>query len=409
MKTDVVLVGGGPAGLAVSHELTAAGRDHVVLERGAVAESWRSQRWDSLRMITPNWMARLPGWQYGGPDPDGYMSASEIVAYLASYAGSFGAPVVAGTAVRSVRSRLDGFEVRTDGGTWQANNVVVATGAGGRPRRPGVGDRLARDLTQVCAPDYRNPAMLAPGGVLVVGASATGLQIADELCAAGRDVTLSVGHHGRLPRQLFGRDVWEWLERIGWLSQTIDAVPDAGRARREPRLQLVGRPGEDLDLGVLADRGVRLVGRVAGGEGRRLRLRDDLQANVAASEVRLDRLLRHIEVAAGRRVGRDDVRPVDVGPAARSTLDLRAAGITNVVWCTGQHPSYPWLHLPVHDSTGAIRQRRGVTAVPGLYVVGTKFQHRRDSTFLDGLRHDARDVVAHLGAESRRRAHQLAA
>ena len=129
------------------------------------------------------------------------------------------------------------------------------------------------------------------------------------------------------------------------------------------------------------------------GAGRRLRLRDDLQANVADSEARLDRLVRRIEVAAGRRVGRDDVRPVDVRPAVRGTLDLRAAGITNVVWCTGQHPSYPWLQLPVHDRSGAIRQRRGVTAVPGLYVVGTKFQHRRDSTFLDGLRHDARDVV----------------
>jgi len=409
MKTDVVVVGGGPAGLAVSHELTTAGRDHVVLERGAVAESWYSQRWDSLRMITPNWMARLPGWEYRGADPDGYMSAAEVAAYLGSYATSFGAPIVAGTAVRSVRSRLDRFEVRTDRGTWQADHVVVATGAGGRPRRPAVGGRLAADLTQVCAPDYRNPAMLAPGGVLVVGASATGLQIADELRTAGREVTLSVGHHGRLPRQLFGRDIWEWLEQIGWLSQTIDAVPDAGRARREPRLQLVGRPGENLDLGVLADRGVRLVGRVSGGSGRRLRQRDDLQANVADAEARLAQLVRRIELAAGRRVGRDDVRPVDVRPSARDTLDLRAAGITNIVWCTGQHPSYPWLDLPVRNASGAIRQRRGVTAVPGLYVVGTRFQHRRDSTFLDGLRHDARDVITHLGAGSHARAYRLAA
>ena len=409
MRTDVVVVGGGPAGLAVSHELTTAGRDHVVLERGAVAQAWHTQRWDSLRMITPNWMARLPGWEYRGADPDGYMSAAEVAAYLTSYAGSFGAPVVSGTAVRSVRSRLDGFEVRTGSGTWQADNVVVATGAGGRPRRPGVGGRLAPDLTQVCAPDYRNPSTLAPGGALVVGASATGLQIADELRAAGREVTLSVGHHGRLPRRLFGRDIWEWLEQIGWLSQTIDALPDADRARREPRLQLVGRPGENLDLGVLADRGVRLVGRVAGGSGRRLRLRDDLQANVADSEARLAQLLRRIELAAGGRVGSAHVRPVEVRPAVRGTLDLRAAGITNIVWATGQHPSYPWLHLPVHDPSGAIRQRRGVTAVPGIYVVGTRFQHRRDSTFLDGLRHDARDVVARLGAGSWAREYRLAA
>ena len=264
------------------------------------------------------------------------MSAAEVAAYLTSYAGSFGAPVVAGTAVRSVRSRLDGFEVRTDGGIWQADNVVVATGAGGRPRRPAVGDRLAADLNQVCAPDYRNPAKLAAGGVLVVGASATGLQIADELRAAGRDVTLSVGHHGRLPRQLFGRDIWEWLERIGWLSQTIDAVPDADRARREPRLQLVGRPGEDLDLGVLADRGVRLVGRVAGGSGRRLRLRDDLQANVADSEARLDRLVRRDR--GGRRTARRPRRRTAGRRPPRGARHARPAG--------GRHHQRRVVHRP---------------------------------------------------------------
>ena len=222
-------------------------------------------------------------------------------------------------------------------------------------------------------------------------------------------MTVSVGHHGRLPRQLFGRDVYEWLDRIGWLGETIDSVADAGLARSEPRLQLVGRPGEDLDLGVLAGRGVRLVGRVAGGGGHQLLLRDDLAANVADSEARLDRLVRRIELAAGQHVGPDDVRRIDVRPAVRGTLDLRAAGITTVVWCTGQHPSTPWLQVPVHDRTGAIRQRRGVTAVPGLYVVGTRFQHRRDSTFLDGLRHDARQVVTHLRAGARRRAYLLAA
>jgi putative flavoprotein involved in K+ transport len=246
--------------------------------------------------------------------------------------------------------------------------------------------------------------------VLVVGASATGVQIAEELAAAGREVTLSVGHHGRLPRQVFDEDICTWLERIGWLSQTIDNVGDARRARHEPRLQLVGRPGADLDLGVLADQGVRLVGRVAGATGSRLQLRDDLDASIATSQAQLDNVLRRIELAAGRRVGQADVRPIRVKPAAREVLDLRTEGITNVVWCTGQEPHYPWLDVPVLDRTGAIRQRRGVTDVPGLFVVGTRFQHRRDSTFLDGLRHDASHVVGHLiGARALARDYAVAA
>jgi putative flavoprotein involved in K+ transport len=403
--TDTVVIGAGHAGLAVSHGLTAAGRDHVVLDRGQVAERWRTERWDSLHLLTPRWMTRLPGRRYDGPDPEGFMPVADLVRYLEDYAASFDAPVHDRTTVHSVSRAGTGYRVVTDQGTWTAASVVVATGPWGRPRVPDGVDLAGSGLHLTAASRYRSPAGLPDGGVLVVGASSSGVQIADELARAGRSVVLAVGRHTRIPRRYRGMDVFWWLERTGRLARTIDEVTDPAAARTEPSLQLVGRPGagrgEDLDLSVLAGRGVRLAGRLEGIAGGVATFRDDLVARAHEADRRLHRFLdgvdAHIE-ATGLEAEvwvPDRPRPFEPAPTPRR-LDLRAAGIGTVLLATGYRPDHPWLHVPVTDAGGAIRQYRGATPAAGLYVVGQRFQHRRDSGFIDGARHDAAAVVAHI-------------
>jgi putative flavoprotein involved in K+ transport len=400
-RIDTVVVGGGQAGLAVSHHLAAEGIDHVVLERGALAERWTSERWDSLRLITPRWMSTLPGWEYAGPDPDGFMDRDEVVRYLRAYATASRAPVRTGVAVRSVRAGRAGFEVRTGDGALSARNVVVATGSTGLPYVPTSAADLPPRVHQLPIRDYRNPGGLPAGGVLVVGASSSGLAVAEELRAAGREVVLAVGRHSRLPRNYRGRDVFAWLRDLGWLAETVDEVPDVARARREPRLQLATRAGASLDLWTAHGMGIRVVGSVRGASGEEVRLADDLAATSAAATRAEHAVLDRIDELAG---GRRPTRPVRPAlPASPRTLHLRRAGISAVVWATGYRPSYPFLDLPVLDPGGEVVQRRGVTPVPGLYVVGTRFQHRRDSVFLDGVRWDAEAVVSHLAGRGARR------
>jgi putative flavoprotein involved in K+ transport len=402
---DTVVVGAGHAGLAVSRLLTDAGRAHVVLDRGRVGERWRSERWDSLHLLTPNWMSRLPGWYYTGPDPEGFLPADRFVRQLERYAASFGAPVQERTAVELVAAAPgDGYDVHTDRGTWRASNVVVATGPHGVPDVPE--SVRNTDLQVLSSSAYKNPSQLAPGGVLVVGASSSGVQIADELSRAGREVTLAVGRHTRMPRRYRGMDAFWWLESTGRLGRTIDEVRDVAVARREPSLQLRGvdaggHPGRDLDLAALLDQGVRLTGRLERLRGARAWFGDGLAGAVGAADRQLHRFLdvvdRHIDGAglASEVLPADRPRPFTV-PVTPTTLDLAGEGITTVVIATGFRPDHSWLAVPVTAPDGSIEQYRGVTPAPGLYVVGQRFQHRRDSGFIDGARHDAHAVTAHL-------------
>jgi putative flavoprotein involved in K+ transport len=409
---DTVVIGAGHAGLAVSKLLTDAGREHVVLDRGRIGNRWRTERWDSLHLLTPSWMTRLPGWSYCGPDPDGYLSVGSFIGYLEAYAASFGAPVVDGAAVHEVAATPGGgptrrYRVVTSLGTWHARHVVIATGPHGTPYVPTglVGLDTAR-VDLVTSNNYRNPDRLGTGGVLVVGASASGLQIADELNRAGREVTLAVGRHTRMPRRHRGLDIFWWLENTGRLARTIDEVADPAAARAETSLQLVGRDDpvratEDLDLGRLQERGVRLVGRLDAVEGRTARFRDDLARTVGAADAALDRLLDSLDQFV-ERVGLGGQlwdgprpRPVAIGPVP-TRIDLHEEGIDTVLVAAGYRPHHPWLRLPISDRDGTIRQHRGATPAEGVYVVGQRFQHRRDSGQIDGARHDARFVVAHL-------------
>lgn len=404
ISVDTVVIGAGHAGLAVSRLLSEARRDHVVLDRGRVGERWRTERWDSLHLLTPSWMTRLPHWQYAGPEPEGFMSATAFVGQLEQYAESFAAPVVGGTTVLSVRRcGPDQYAVVTDRGTYGARHVVVATGPHGTPVVPR--SMGATDLHVVHSNAYRNPAQLPAGGVLVVGASSSGVQIADELVRSGRDVVVAVGRHTRMPRRYRGMDIFWWLENTGRTARTIDEVRDPVAARGETSLQLVGRPAtqaaETLDLAVLRARGARLAGRLESLSGSTAVFAGDLTGTVAAADRVMHRFLDDVDAYVLRAGLESEVLPAHrprplTNPAGPRRLDLAAEGIRTVVLAAGFRPDHSWLHLPVLGADGVLRQYRGVTDAPGLYVVGQRFQHRRDSGFIDGARHDAHAVVHHL-------------
>lgn len=407
-RTDVVVVGGGQAGLAMSRVLGERGIEHVVLERGSVGERWRSERWDSLRLLTPRWQSRLPGFAYRGPDADGFMTKAEVIQYLEAYARSFDAPVERGVAVTAVARDGAGYRVDTDRGAWRAASVVVATGHCHQARVPPWAASLPADVVQLVPPSYRNPAQLPEGGVLVVGASATGVQLASEIRRSGRAVTLAVSRHVRMPRRYRGRDILWWYEALGIGGERCEAVADLEAARASPSLQLVGSPEHrTLDLAVLRGEGVRLVGRAVGVEGSRMSLADDLPANVRAADERLARFLAridaHVSAAGLAAPDAEPIRPVVLAPAP-AAIDLRAEGIRTVLWATGYRRSYPWLRVPVLDARGELLHEGGVTPAPGLYVLGLPFLRRRKSTWLDGVGDDARELAAHLAARLGRRA-----
>jgi len=405
--THTLIIGAGQAGLAMSRCLTDADIDHVVLERGRAAERWRTQRWDSLRLLTPNWAARLPGWSYRGRNPNGFMTAAELADYLSAYATSFDAPICEDSAVRSLEPHDDGFVVRTDDAVWLAANVVIATGWCDQPRVPAMGAAVDGRVTQLTPYSYRNPGQVPDGRVLVVGASATGVQIADELARSGRDVVVAVGRHSRLPRRYRGMDIWWWLEQIGTFAKTIDDAPDPARARSEGSLQLTGRPDQrDVDLPALQALGVRLTGRLAAADGGTVHFADDLPATTSAADGRLERILAQIDdhITASAL----DAEVLSPSPLAHLSpvpptrqLDLLGDGFSTVVWATGFSRPYDWLRVPILDRAGEITQRRGVTPLPGLYVLGQRFQHRRDSSFIDGVRHDATYVAGHIARRVR--------
>jgi len=412
--TDVIVIGAGQAGLAMSRHLADRGIDHAVLERGHVAERWRSERWDSLHLLTPRWQSRLPGWSYLGPDPDGYMTRTEVTQYLEDYSRSFSAPVHTGVTVEAVERDEAGFRVETTAGAWRAASVVIATGYCDLATVPPFAAGLAPDIVQVVPTAYRNPGQLPDGPVLVVGASSTGIQLASEIERSGRHVTLAVGGHTRLPRNYRGLDIMAWFDAMGVLSETADQVWDVDASRDEPSLQLIGDEGHrSLDLGILQADGVRVVGRVLEVRGRQVALADDLAASVEHAEAKMHRLLdrvdRFIESSgrAGSFAGADRPRPVPVPPLP-AALDLGAAGTRTVVWATGYRREYPWLHVPVLDDRGELRHEGGVTPEPGLYALGLYFMRRRNSSFLDGVGADAAELADHIQRRLRRRRHVAA-
>jgi putative flavoprotein involved in K+ transport len=402
-QVPVVVIGAGHAGLAVSHVLTGRGVDHVVLERGEVANTWRTERWDSLRLLTPNWLTRLPGLTYDGDDPDGFMAVDELIGFIERYAELGDAPVRTQTEVTSVAAGDAGYVVTTTDGTWEAQAVVLATGAFNRPKLPAVAASLPDELEQVTMLDYKRPDGLRPGPVLVVGASATGLQIADELLRSGREVTVAVGEHVRMPRTYRGRDIMWWMERTGRLDERYDQVDDLVRARHVPSPQLVGTPDHaDLDLNALTARGAELVGRLAAVRDGHALFSGSLRNVCNLADLKLARLLDTIDAhAAADGLGGDDPitrpEPTRVPDAPRLDVDLVAGGYETVLWATGFRSDYAWLDLPVLDRKGELRHDGGIVRdAPGLYRIGLNFLRRRKSSFIHGAEDDVTDIVEDL-------------
>jgi putative flavoprotein involved in K+ transport len=379
--------------------------DHVVLERGEIAHSWRTERWDSLRLLTPNWQSRLPSYGYSGNDPDGYRTVPEVVAFIGGYARAIMAPVQTHTTVVSVRRVETGYVVRTDQGDWRCRTLVIASGACNIADTPSCADRVPRSIATLTAQQYRNPSQLADGGVLVVGASASGTQIANEIHRSGRPVTLAVGEHIRAPRMYRGKDLEWWMDAAGVLDERYDAIDDIGRARRVPSLQLAGTPDRStLDLNALANIGIRLAGRLAGiTEGGKAQFAGSLRNMCALSDLKMGRLLDLIDAWA-RDNGLDgSVSPPHRPPPTRVEaspplgIDLKAE-IRTIIWATGYHPDYSWLDVPVLDRKGLIRHDGGVVDSPGLYLMGMQFLRRRKSALIDGAGDDARDLSGHLAS-----------
>ena len=400
---DVVVVGAGHAGLAMSRHLSAAAVDHVVLERGEIANSWRHERWDSLRLLTPNWQSRLPGYGYNGRDPDGFMTIKEVVDFISGYARTVGAPVRDFTAVTSVSVADGGYRVATNRGEWRCRALVMASGAHNLPVVPAVDSALPMSLQTLTSKQYRNPDQLQHRGVLVVGASATGVQLADEIQRSGRQVTLAVGEHIRMPRTYRGRDIQWWLDAVGILDERYDAVDDIVRARRVPSPQLVGTPERStLDLNALAERGVEIVGRLVGVAGGKAQFSGSLRNHCAMADLKLGRLLDTIDDWAERNgksgeVGAPErLTPTRVAEAPRLSVDLTDGRIGAVIWATGFRPDYGWLQVPVLDRKGRLRHDGGIVASPGLYALGLNFMRRRKSSFIHGIEDDVRELGAHL-------------
>jgi len=370
-----------------------------------VANSWRRERWDSLRLLTPNWLNRLPGYAYDGPDPDGYMSMREVVDFFSRFAVASAAPVRTHTAVTSVMPNDDGYRITTTTGEIRCRTVVLASGGCNLPSVPAVRQAVPSSIPNFTAFDYKNPESLPHGSVLVVGASATGVQLAEEIHRSGRRVILSVGEHVRLPRMYRGRDVLWWMDASGVWNQRSDEIDDLTRARRLPSPQLVGTPERlTLDLNALSAVGVELVGRLSTIRDGRALFSGGLRNQFALADLKMNRLLDTFDEWASASGAMVDVLPSErfeptCAPlSSRLTIDLKSGEIRSIVWATGFRPDYSWLHVPALDEKGALRHDGGIVDAPGVYVLGLPVLRRRRSSFICGAADDAREVVDHLAS-----------
>ncbi len=390
----------------MSSRLAARSIEHVVLERGEIANTWRTERWDSLTLLTPNWQSRLPDFGYEGNDPDGFRTMPETIAFLERYAKTVSAPLRTHCPVTSVRRSADGYEVVTAQATWHCKAVVLATGAFNIAQVPAVAQALPPGIAQLTTAEYRNPERLEEGGVMVVGAAASGAQIADEIHRSGRPVTLAVGEHVRAPRTYRGRDIQWWMDATGLNDERYDQVENLRRARSLSSFQIAGYPDRrNIDLNALTSLGVKLVGRLAGILDGKAQLSGSLRNLCELADLKQNRLLNTFDEWVAENGVSDTVdpphrpEPTRVEASPPLGLDFARAGIRTILWATGFRPDYSWLDVPVLDPKGNIRHDGGVvTEAPGLYVMGLPFLRRRKSSLIDGVGDDARDLSAHLAA-----------
>jgi putative flavoprotein involved in K+ transport len=379
--------------------------DHVVLERGEVANTWKNERWDSLRLLTPNWQSRLPGYAYEGDDPHGFRTMPETIDLIERYAEEISAPVRTNCRVTSVCGIDGGYSVTTDQGEWQCRTVVIATGACNIANVPAVAEGVPSSIATLTSIRYRNPDQVEQGGVLVVGASASGTQIADEIHRSGRPVTLSVGEHIRVPRVYRGKDIKWWMDAAGVLDEFYTEVDNIDRVRNVPSLQLAGSDDRrTVDLNSLTDIGVKLIGRLAGMNDGKAQFSGSLRNKCEMSDLKMNRLLDRIDEWAAEHSSNGEVGPphrfestrVEASPPLG--MDLTNGEIRTIVWATGFRPDHSWLDVPVFDRKGRIQHDGGVVDSPGMYLMGMPFLRRRKSSLIDGAADDARDLSTHLAA-----------
>ena len=404
IHATAVVVGAGHAGLAMSRRLTERSIDHIVLERGEVANSWRTQRWPSLRLLTPNWQTRLPSHDYAGDHPDGFMPIAGVVDTLTRYARLIDAPVRTATTVHTVRAASEGFEVLANDDVLRVRAVVLATGACILPAIPRIADAIPPSITTLTPLTYRDPGQLPDGEVLVVGASATGVQLADEIHRSGRPVTLAVGEHVRLPRTYRGRDIFWWLQATGLLAECYDQIDDLTRTRHLPSPQLTGTSQAAItDLNALAALGVRIVGRLGRIADGVAQFSGSLPNTCTLADLKMNRFLTRADQWATTS-GLDDelppphrFAPTSVDPLTPLELNLTSGEIATVLWATGFRPDHSWLDIPVRDRTGRIRHDGGVvTGAPGLYLLGLPVLRTRASTYIHGAGADSDALADHL-------------
>jgi putative flavoprotein involved in K+ transport len=403
---DAVVVGAGGAGLGVSHALAEAGLRHRVLERGRIGETWRTQRWDSFRMNLPNIQISMPGDDYDGPDPEGFMTGDDFVELLANYAECNRLPVQAHTPVTelSLREADSAYRLDTPRGALEARNVVIASGTLNCPIRPTAAAALPAHLSQVNSSDYRNPAALPPGAVLVVGSAQSGGQIAEDLALAGRTVYLATCRVGRIARRYRGKDIALWLAQSGLFDvPRKEFTEPSGHITARPLLGAV----HTISLQSLSAQGVVLLGRFIGTEGGRLTFADDVEANLCYADESSVKTKRHIDDYIAAQ-GLDAPLPAEdpaetVAPCAPDppivSLDPTDHGISTVVWCTGFHGDFNWVRLPgVLDGQGQPVQDEGVAPLPGIFFAGLDFSSTRRSGTVLAIAEEARRIVDHIEA-----------
>jgi putative flavoprotein involved in K+ transport len=403
IRMDTLVIGAGQAGLALSHYLTQAGREHLILEKERMFKAWRDERWDSFTLVTPNWSLRLPGLEYDGDDPDGFLTRQEVVEYLERFVEGFDPPVREGVEATAVEADPDSKDliVRSSAGDYRAANVVVAAGTYQRPKLPFFSQQLSDNLRQLHSSEYRNPGALPAGAVLVVGSGQSGCQIAEELFEHGREVYLSTGRSGRAPRRYRGHDATVWMTRMGFFDRTVEQLPSPAD-RFSSSIHVSGKGGgRTLNLHRFSQDGIQLLGHLRDGRGAQLDIAPDLKENLAAA----DKFAREFKQAVdefiqkqGLQASEDDEPELDHGYEAPviTELDLDSAGISAIIWATGYSFDFSWVKFPIFDEFGYPVQQRGVTPQPGLYFLGLPWLHTIKSGLLAGVGDDAAHVAEHI-------------
>ncbi|MFN6385943.1 MAG: MSMEG_0569 family flavin-dependent oxidoreductase [Pseudanabaena sp.] len=400
----VVIVGGGQAGLSISYCLKERGLDHIIFEKNQIANAWRSQRWDSFCLVTPNWQCQLPGYPYKGNEPEGFIKKDEIVAYIENYARSFNPPIQEGVEVLNLRRGDRGiFEVTTSIGDYTADQVVVAAGAYHQPKIPKISERLPEHILQVHSSKYKNPESLPEGAVLVIGTGQSGCQIAEDLHLAGRKVHLCIGSAPRSPRRYRGKDAVEWLDLMGYYELSIDQHPQKEKVRSKANHYLTGRDGgREIDLRRFALEGMQLHGRLKNIASNKLEFFNDLKQNLDGA----DAVSESIKKTIDNFISKNNLdapleppyQPVWQPEMDIPDLDLAEANITTVIWCTGFQSDFSWIEIPVFDGKGYPGHDRGVTEVKGLYFLGLPWLYTWGSGRFSGVAKDATYLADYIMA-----------